>query len=196
MYVVSLKLRLPSCVTIHNQCSNIKLISPVYFGNGALCPKLSDQQIGIGTEMSACFEINSIQNNFEGALLYELQRYSARPHKDIVTAKAVTKSTPIHMLVIWKMKGSEPFGHIMLLKNIRGFKWNEEKLRKFCNKNYDRLKGYGNTTLVTWLIDDSMVLKTVLEIRKLKENFELNIYISEEEEVNYTIRPFWIDKKR
>jgi hypothetical protein len=67
MYIFSLRLQLLPCVTIHNQCSNIELVSPVYFDNGAICPKLSDRQIDIDTKMRAYFEINTTQNDVEGA---------------------------------------------------------------------------------------------------------------------------------
>jgi hypothetical protein len=62
-------------VTIHNQCSNIRLISPVYFSNDARCSKLSGQQIVIDTKMNASFEIDVNQDDFEGVLLYKLQKY-------------------------------------------------------------------------------------------------------------------------
>jgi hypothetical protein len=75
IYAVRLALQSPECVTIHNQCLNIELVSPVYFGNGVVCPKLSDRQIGIGTTMRTCLEIYATHNEFEGALLFKLQRY-------------------------------------------------------------------------------------------------------------------------
>jgi hypothetical protein len=57
IYAVSLIFQLPAYITIHNQCLN-KLVSPVYFCNGIVCSKLSDQQIDIGTKMRASFKIN------------------------------------------------------------------------------------------------------------------------------------------
>jgi hypothetical protein len=57
MYVISLALQLPACITVQNQCLNAKLLSPVYFGNCVVCPKLFGQQIEIGIGTSARFEI-------------------------------------------------------------------------------------------------------------------------------------------
>jgi hypothetical protein len=73
IYTLSLKFRLPSSIIIYNLCLNTRLISPVYFGNGAVCPKLSSQQIDIGAVMAANFDIYPTQSEFEGALLYKLQ---------------------------------------------------------------------------------------------------------------------------
>jgi hypothetical protein len=75
IYAVSFKFQLPVRVTIHNQCSNIKFVSPVYFCNDAVYLKLSNRQIDISTKMNASFEISTIQDEFEGDLLYKLQRY-------------------------------------------------------------------------------------------------------------------------
>jgi hypothetical protein len=196
IYAVSLKFQLSVCLTIHNQCSNTKLVSPVYFGDGVVGPKSSNQQMDIDTKMEASFEIDTIQDKFEGALLYELWRYSGRHHKGILTAKAVAKLTRIHMLVIWDMNYSMPSSYIVLLKNIRGFKWNEDKLKKLYDKNYARLKRYDDTTLYTWLIDDETVLTAIPEVRCLKRTTELNISIYEGKRYSYTTRPLWINEKR
>jgi hypothetical protein len=196
MYTVSFAFQLPACAIIHNQCSNIKLTSPVYFSNGTVFPKLHNQQIDAGTKMKAYFEIEATQNKFVGVLLYKLQRYSDQTHTDIFTAKAVTKPTCIQILVTWKMKYPKSFAYIVLLKNIRGLEWNEEKLKKFYNENHDRLKRYSNSTSYKWLIDDKTVLKTTFEVNNSKRVPELNICISEEKKDDYVMRPLWVDVER
>jgi hypothetical protein len=195
IHIVSLEFQLPARMIIHNQCSDIKLISPIYFGSGVVCPKLPNQQMGIGTKMSACFEINATQDEFECALLYELQRYSGWPHKGTVTTKGATKPARIQMLIIWKMKSFTPFAYVMLLKNIKGFKWNEEKLKKFYDKNFDRLEGYDETVSYRWSIDNKTVLKTVFGVGNSKSIPELNIVIFEEEKCDYAIRPLCVNEK-
>jgi hypothetical protein len=196
MYTISFALRLPLCITIHNQCSNTELISPVYFGNGMVFSKPSGQQMDIGTKTKSHFEIRVTQDEFEGALLYELQRYSGWSHNDILTAKTVTKPKRIQMLMVWKKSDSVSFVHIVFLKNIRGFKWKENKLRKLYDKNYDRLERYDDTTSYEWLIDDKTVLETEFEIRDLQISFELDIFIYEKERNGYAMRPLWFDEKR
>jgi hypothetical protein len=111
IYTASLKLQLPTSIIIHNQYSNIKLISSVYFGNSAICPKLSDQQMDIDTATKIRFEIYATQDEFEGALLYKLQRNYHDQH-DMNTSTVEThknEANYVYMLVAWKMKDSKPF---------------------------------------------------------------------------------------
>jgi hypothetical protein len=197
MYIVSLALQLPPCVTIYNGCSNIKLMSPVYFGNGAVCPKLSNQQTSIGAKMYASFEINATQYDFEGSLLFKLQRYSGNQYNiDISSTEAnENETTHIHILAAWKVKGAKPFVYVVLVEHTKEFTWNEDKLRKLCDKTSGWHKEY-SATLTKWRIDDSMVLKTAFNARGLKSNFELSIFISEGERDNYAMRPLHVDLER
>jgi hypothetical protein len=200
MYTVSLKLQLLPCVTIHNQCSNIKLISPVYFGNDAVCPKLSDQPIDISTRMKVCFEINAAQNDFEGALLYKLQRYvefDGEFNMDTSTIETnKNQAMHIYMLSAWKVKDSRLFVYVTFVEHTKEFIWNEEKLKKLYDKNFGWFKEYKRTASNTWLIDDNMALKTTFKAREFEKNFELSISISEEERNDYAMRPFCINLER
>jgi hypothetical protein len=200
IYTVSLALQLPVCVTIHNQCSNVELVSPVYFGNGAICPKLSNQQINIGIAMRVCFEINATQDDFEGALLYRLQRYvklDVQCGTDILTTETNKNDTKcVHILIVWKVKDSKHFLYAVLVEHIKGFTWSEDKLKRLYYENHNRLKGYDDTILDTWYMDDNMTLKTSLKVRGTKRNFELNVFISEEERDDYAMKPLYIDPKR
>jgi hypothetical protein len=198
IYTISLELKLSPCVTIYSQCSNIKLLSPVYFGNGATCPQLSSQQIDTSTKMIACFEINATQDDFEGALLFKLQRYSDSQY-DIDTSITETDksgATHLHMLVAWKGKDSKPFLHIALVEHAKEFTWNEDELRKLYDKNRGWLKEYDNVTSNVWLMNNNMVVKMVSKVRGIKENFELSIFIYEEEMNKYAMKPLCIDLKR
>jgi hypothetical protein len=212
IYTASLALQLPSCVTIHNQCSNTKLASPIYFGSGAACPKISGQQMDIGTKMMAHFEIKATRDAFEGALLFKLQRYSNSQHNmDTSTAKInKNEATHIHMLTAWKVENFKPLIYVTLIEHAKEFTWNKDKLKKLYDKNRGWLKEYygitpykwlmskehDNTTSYTWLIDDNMALKVIFRVRGLGGNFELNISISEEERDDYAIRPLCVDLKR
>jgi hypothetical protein len=198
IYTVSLEFRLPSRVTVHNQCSNTELVSPVYFSNGAVCPKISDQQIDIGTAMNASFEINIVQNDFEGALLYKLQMYfDSQYNIDTLTTEVSRKeSTHIHMLVVWKVKDSKLFVHVALIKHIKEFTWNEDELRNLYNKNHSRLKEYSGIISDTWFMNNNMILKTSFRIRGSKGIFEISIFISEEERADYAVRPLCVDLER
>jgi hypothetical protein len=121
MYAASLELQLPARMTIHNQCSNIELVSPVYFGNGTIYPKLTNQQIDIGTAMNASFEIYATQDNFERALLYKLQRYSGSQYNMDTSIAETNKNEAkcAQMLVAWKVEDSRLFAYVVLVENTK-----------------------------------------------------------------------------
>jgi hypothetical protein len=196
IYTYSLNLQLPACIAIHNQCSNIELVAPVYFGNGAVCSKLSDQKICIGAKMNASFEISALQDELEGALLFKLQRYSDCQYNMSASAAETNETTCIRMLVAWKVKDSKPFIYVVLIEHTKGFTWNEDELRKLYNKNHNRLKEHNDTMSDVWFIDDEIALKISFKIIGLKANFGLSISISEEEKDIYAMRPFCIDLER
>jgi hypothetical protein len=199
MYIISLEVQLPSCVTIYNQCTNIELVSPVYFCNGAVCSKLSNQQIDIGTEMDASFEIYATQDDFDGALLYKLQKYiesDDQRNMNTLTAEAdKIEAKCVQMLVVWKVKDSESFLYVVLVEHIKKFIWNKDELRKLYNKNHSRLSQCDDTISDIWFMDDDMALRISFEVRGLKGNFELSISIYEEE-ARHAIRPLWINTER
>jgi hypothetical protein len=191
--VVSLEFQFPACIAIHNQCSNIELVSPVYFGNEVVCPKLSDQQMNISAKMRTCFEINAARDDFEGALLFKLQRYvgsNAQHNTDTLTIKTNKNETKcVQMFVAWKIISSEPFVHVVLVEHTKEFTWNEDALKKLYYGNHHQFWGYDDVISDTWFIDDNMALRTAFGVRDLKGNFELNISISEGERDTYAIKP-------
>jgi hypothetical protein len=198
MYTASLELQLLPCVNILNLCTNIKLVSSVYFGNGMTCPKLSNQRIDIDAKMNTSFEICAIQDEFEGALLFKLQRYSHdRYNIDIFTAETNKKeSTHAYMLVAWKVRDIYLFVHVALVEHAKEYSWSKERLKKLYNNHRDRLKKYNDTISDTWFIDDNMVLKTTFDANVLKRIPELSISISEKEKDDYAMRPFFIHLER
>jgi hypothetical protein len=171
MYIVSLELQLPMYVTIHNRCLNTELVSPVYVGNGAVCPKLSSQQMGISAAMRASFEINATQDEFEGVLIYKLQRYSDSQHNMDMTITETNKNEEkcVQMLIAWKVKNYKPFLHVTLAEHAKEFTWNESELRKFHDKNRSWLKEYDSTTSYPWFMNDNMALKTVFRVRGMEK---------------------------
>jgi hypothetical protein len=197
MYTASFKLRLSPYVTIHNQCSNTKLVSPVYFGNGAVCPKLSGRGACIGTKSNISFEINT-KDDFEGALLFKLQKCSDNQSNiDASTTETnENESTHVYMLAVWKVMDSKPLICVVLVEHTKEFTWSEDVLKKLYDNNRDWIKEYSDPVLNTWFMDDNMVLKTSFKARGLKDNFELSISISEERGDDYVMRPIWINTER
>jgi hypothetical protein len=198
MYTVSLEFQLPTSIIIHNQCSDIELILLVYFGNGAVCPRLSGQQININTSMKIRFEINITQDEFEGALLYKLQRklHNQYSMNTLTTRADNNEAKYVYMLAAWKMKDFEPLVYVVLVEHTREFIWNEDKLKTLYYANHDRLKEYNNIVLDTWFVDDNVVLKMTFNAIDLKRAFELSISISEEERNDYAMRPLYVDPER
>jgi hypothetical protein len=198
MYTISHVLQFPSCVAIHNQCLNTKLVSPVYFCNGAVFSNLPNQQIDIGTKMKAHFEIYTIQDEFEGALLFKLQRYPNRQHNmDTLTKKTNKREAKcVQMLIAYKVEYSKLFLYVTLIEHAKDFTWDENKLKKLYDGNRSWLNEYNNTTSYTWLMDDNMILKTTFSARDLKGIPELSVFISEEEKDSYIMRPLYVDLKR
>jgi hypothetical protein len=188
-------------LNIHNQCSNVKLISPIYFGNGVVYPKLSDQQIDIDTEMKTCFTINTIQNELKGTMLFKLQRKENRFSiylSNIFKRQGYSNDEAkcIQMFIAWKVKNSKLFLYVALVKHLKEFTWNEDKLRNLYYKNHSWLKEYNNTRSDAWLMDDNIVLKTTFNTRDLKNIPELSISISEEEKNDGAMRPLCIHLER
>jgi hypothetical protein len=197
MYTISHVLQFPSCVAIHNRCSNIKLVSPVYFCNGTVYSKLSDQQIDIGTKMNASFEISAAQSKFEGALLFKLQRH----FNDWCNMDALTTETNereekcVQLLIAYKVKDSKVILHVALVEHANEFTWDENKLKKLYDKNRSWLNEYNNTMSYSWFMDDNMTLKTTFGSRDLNGALEINISISEEESGGY-MEPLCVDPER
>jgi hypothetical protein len=174
------------------------LISPVCFSGGAICPKLSDRQIDTGTKVWTGFKIDTIENKFEGALLFKLGKHvKSDDRRNTVTSTAeINEATHVHMIVAWKVKNAKPFAYIALVEHTKEFIWSEDKLKKLYNKNHGWLKEYDDTISETWFMDSNMVLKTSFSSSKLKGIFELSISISEGEKSDHTMRPFCIDFER
>jgi hypothetical protein len=181
IYAVSFILQLPACITIHNQCASIMLMAPVYFCNGAMNPKLFDHQIDIGTEASISFEIDTIRNKFESALLFKLEKHvksDGQQNMNTSTTEVDKNETMhTHMLVICEANDAKCFAYVALVEDIKAFAWDEDKLKELHNKNCGWLKKHNDIVSDIWL-------------------FELNISISEEGRNDYATRPLYVDPRR
>jgi hypothetical protein len=186
-------------VNIYNQCLSIELVSPVYFGNGVVCSEPTDQQTDIGAKMNASFEISTIQDGFEGALLYKLQRYfesGGQCNTDTpITETNNGKKKYVQMFVAWKMKDSKPFVYVALIEHTQEFTWNEDELRKLYDGNCNWFKEYNDTISDIWFIDNNVTLETSLKVRSTKGSFKLSASISEYKD-DYPIRPLCVDLER
>jgi hypothetical protein len=106
------------------------------------------------------------------------------------------ETTCIQMLVAWKVEGSKPFAHVILIEHAREFTWNEDKLKKLYDKNLNQSMECDIIRSDTWLVNDNMILKISFQVRGMRGNFGLNISISEEEKDDYAMRPLYVDLER
>jgi hypothetical protein len=200
IYVASLEFQLPACIVIHNHCLNTTLTAPVYYGYGAVCSELSDRQIDIDTKMRISFKIDTIENNFDCALLFKLKKHVESDDQHIIETSTTetdeNKTRHVYMLVIWGMKDANAFIYVVLVEHTKGFNWNEDELRRLYYENYDRLKKYDGVTPDTWMIDNNVLLKTKFKLKGSKRNPKLSISISEGRKNDHAIRPFCINLER
>jgi hypothetical protein len=175
-------------------------VSPVYFSNGVVCPKISSQQIDIAAKTNASFEIYATQDEFEGILLFKLQKYVEPDDQGNMDALTIEPSENdakcVQMFALWKVKDSEPFAQAKFVEHTKELTWDEDKLRKLYNMNCDYLVTYNGTISNKWLVDDNVTLGVAFRTRILEGNFELSISISEEEKDAYSARPLHVDLKR
>jgi hypothetical protein len=200
IYAISLELQLLVYITIHNECSSIKLASLVYFSNGATCPELFNQQIEIGTKMSVSFEIDTIRNKFESVLLLKLESHvksDDQYNMNTSTTRAdKNETTHVYMLVIWEAKDAGPCERVVLIEHTKEFTWNEDKLKKLYDKNYDWIKEREIGRFTRWLMGDNMVLSTSSITKGMQGILKLSISISEEKRYYNKMRPLCVDLER
>jgi hypothetical protein len=180
-------------VAINNQCSDIELISPVYFTKDAMCHIQFPQQVNSESRMKANF-INGIdQDTFGGALLYHLQRKDNN-ESDHQSGTDKNTSISIQLLVIWRHKLDDFYAFALPIEYDATLIWNEDKLKELYHV-YDRQYDIKFTS--DWKacsLSNNLILKT--KCRLTHGGFKMNIIISEERKLIYPIKPLWIDPIR
>jgi hypothetical protein len=179
IYIVSLTLQSTMNVAINNRCSNIELISPVYFIRDATCHIQFPQQVGSKSIMKVKFKAGINQDAFGGVLLYCLQRKE-------------DTSTSIQLLVIWGCKSDNLYSHVRLIEHESTFEWDKDKLKKL----HDVYDSQYNISFNAdkWLLDDNTKLRTRCETSH--GGLKMNIIIFEEKDLSSPRKPLWVDPKR
>jgi hypothetical protein len=193
IYPLSLSIPLSLELNIHNQCSNVGLMSPMYItGYGLESHRPPCYKVYVGDTMRSRFIIKSYLWSY-GVLIYRLQKRQS--YESTETDEDI--SNAICLLVAWRISESnELYADVLLLEHAKDFIWNEDKLNKLYYENDGRLKEYNGTISESWFMDDNMALRTILNARDLKGAPELSIFIFEEKKSNYVMRPFCINLKR
>jgi hypothetical protein len=167
--VVSLALRLPIPLYIHNQCQSIDLVPPVYFIDGGKWHVTSVWKIDANILMRNRLKFDANQNILEGALAYRTQRKHAEFAQD--------ESKPIWLLIVWNSEYAKGLRvHTLLVGYNKEL--DEYRLRKLYRKRWPLFKERANATGNSCTLNDTTKLVTTIEVTN--RGYEWNISISEE----------------
>jgi hypothetical protein len=181
-------------MTIDNRCSNVELISPIYFAKDAVCRIQFPQHVNSKSTMKNNIITGMNRDTFGGFLLYHLRgKENNGTDNRFITDKDTSMST--HLLVIWGCKLDWSYSHAYLIKHENTFTWNEDRLERLYDVYNSQYNAYSAIAPEAWLLDDN---NTMLEVmcRETNSNFEIVIIISEEEYETYPIRPLWVNPNR
>jgi hypothetical protein len=192
MYVVRLRIKPSFKLNIHNQCSNVDLISPTYISHGWLeCYRPPDPIVYAGNTMRSGFIGWVDKMSADGILTYRLQRNQT--YKSVKIGKDT--SSAAHLLVVWKISGPKKlYADVLLVGHDKGFIWNKNDLRELYRKSSNQFRMCTDSTTETWPLHDSTALMIKFEI--MNEESALNIIISEVERDNYVKTSIHIDLNR
>jgi hypothetical protein len=182
IYIISLTLQSTMEITIDNQCSNIRLTSPVYFIGDATCRILFPQQVNSKSITKANFRASMDSGTFCGVLLYRLQG------KEDTT-------TSTQLLVIWRYEFDWLYSCMLLIEHESTLVWDKDKLKMLYDGYCSQYEAYPNVGWKTWLLDDNTKLE--IERKSSHGGFEMEIIVSEDDPDLFSLhKPLWIDPDR
>jgi hypothetical protein len=191
MHDLSLPIQPSVKLNIHNQCSNVDLVSPIYFISDDLeRHRPPDYEVYAGSATRFGFVIK-LSHGTGGALIYRLQR--RQPHESTKADKDTSGAT--HLLVVWEIyKFMQLYTDVLLVEHEKGFDWNKDNLKELEHRNINRFRLSPGFATETWLLDDNTALMTTFNI--MNKDHILNITISEVERDNSARIPSHIDPRR
>jgi hypothetical protein len=154
-------------VNIENQCSDIKLVSPVYFSDGATRMTCPDQKAEQGGSMETSFVIDTHRKTFEGAFMCQIKRKDINADSQPSTHTNQTpenepKST--QLLVAWKIsRFGELFAYALLINHDADVVWNMGKLKGLYHDHRCRLNA-SKSCSNTWRMDENTLLVVELDL--------------------------------
>jgi hypothetical protein len=189
MYTVSIPIEPLFKLNIHNQCSDVDLISSTYIIHGwSECYRPPDYKVCTGDTMRSGFIIKS-DNEFDGALIYKLQKKQL--HKSTEISEDI--SNVIQLLVVWRISASKKlYAAVLLVEHDKGL--DKDDLRELYHRNFGRFRLCPDATAEAWSLDDNTALKTTCNI--MDEDHILDITVSEVERDNSAKIPTYIDSER
>jgi hypothetical protein len=194
--ITSLTIHRTIDVTVHNQCPNIELISPVYFYNCGAHYEHPVERIYYSAILKTTFSLDLDQDEPGGILMYKMQRKrntwsNYRSSIDLICAEDISEM--MRLLVIWKIRRSEePKVNIVLVENGDELVLNEDELAQL----YDKVDNiFFNYYSRRWLTCNNKVLETTYRVVH-EEGLELRITISQGVKYWNAIKSMWINSKR
>jgi hypothetical protein len=186
-------------VEIHNKCSHIELVDPLYFSDGAICLIPLDQKVAPGGTLDTAFKIDLTRMDFEGALIYRLRKKGINSGQQ---SNADTKnidrnwSSYVWLLVGWRMERfNNPRVYMLLVEHGEEFVWGEDMLF-YRHKKFRRLLNVDNGSVTsTWLMEDDYVLRLALDSVGNKK-YGIRITIFDGVKDDYAEVPLPIESKR
>jgi hypothetical protein len=170
-------------ITISNQCTSIKLTSPIYFIRDETCHIQFLQQVNPKTIMKTNFRASISRNTFGGILLYHLQW---------------KENANIQLLAIWGCKSDIPYLYAWPIEHENTFIWDKDRLKRLYDvydSQYITCNSRPNVFSSTeWLLSDGTKLET--KRKKSRKGFKMKVTIFEKEYTYYPRRPLWIDSNR
>jgi hypothetical protein len=148
--------------------------------------------------VEASFGIVFKQKDFEGALLYKLQRKHANitdKHPNSSTASINDTATNVYFLVVWDVKDHNHKFYVCLIECPDDFTWDEDKLWTWYNQYYYQFNKDYELNLITWSMHDNTVMKIRRNVT-YGSDYKLDISISEGTGKYNMKRPIKIDPKR
>jgi hypothetical protein len=176
-------------LTIHNWCSNVDFVSPIYIINDQSDFQAPPDHIVRSGDTMRTSLISILNIMSYGALIYKLQK--RKSHKSIKISEDT--SSAVHLLVIWCVSWFELYANVLLVGHDERFDWDKDDLRELYNRNIDQFKRFICSATETWSLDNNTTLMTVFE---MMNGQLLNITISEVEEYDYVRTPVHADIRR
>jgi hypothetical protein len=177
-------------IYVHNQCSDFELVSPVYFGHNVIWHIPPDQKVDIHTETEASFGRNIIEYEFASALIYKLQRKCLESNDQSNADNTFAEDTSLQLLIMWGPDDKSKITlRALLIKHSNTITWDESKLKKLYSMHLNLLRN-NHVVRDTWLLDDVIVLKTML--RQKNNGYITEVAISEETKEDDSIEPLWV----
>jgi hypothetical protein len=191
IYALSVFIPLSFKLNIHNQYSNVDLVSLTYVTDDNLeCHRPPGHKVYSGDTMRSGFIIKSYDIS-HGVLIYRLQR--KQPHES--TEINEDASNVVHLLVVWEISESKKlYTDVLLVEHDKGFDWDKDNLREFYSKNINRFRLCPDSATETWSLDDKVALMSTFKI--MNNDYKLDITISEVGRDNDTRIPVHIDLKK